>query len=156
MMSSLALSSAGRRRVAPAHVSENAASVGFRQPQDALGDVRQDQLPADRGDAGDLDLAKKPLDVEFAGIAHAAMGQDRGLASAVPGLGGKIFGGVGEGTDLAGLLAAVIGGSGAQYQQLGGLQLDPALGERVLNALVLTDGTAEDDPLAGVAGGAGE
>src|SRR5205814_1893437 len=60
------------------------ASIRFRQPQHSLGDVRQDQLPADRRDARDLDLAEKPLDMKFARIAHAAMRQDRCLAGAVP------------------------------------------------------------------------
>ena len=50
----------------------------------------------------------------------------------------------------------VVGGGGAQHQQLGRLQLDPALGERVLDALVLADRPAEDDALAGIARGAGE
>src|SRR5260370_938478 len=81
------------------------------------------------------------------------MGQDRGLAGAVSGLAGEVFGGVGEG---AGLFAAVIGGGGTQYQELGGFQLDPALGQRMLDPLVLADRPAEDDALAGVARGAGE
>jgi hypothetical protein len=44
--------------------------------------------------------------------------------------------GVGVG---AGLLAAVMSGRRAQDHQLGRLELDPAFGERVLNALVLAD-----------------
>src|ERR1700694_1001338 len=98
--------------------------------------MRQDQLPADRRDARDLDLAEKPLDMEFAGIAHPAMGQDRGLAGAVPGLGGEILAGIGKGPDRAGIVALVIGGGGSPYQEFGGFELDPALGERVLDALV--------------------
>src|SRR5271169_5210096 len=96
-------------------------SIRLWQAEDALGDVGQDQLRADRRDAGDLDLATIALDMVLAGIAHAAMGHDRGLAGAEPGLGGAVFGGVGV---SAGLLAAVIGGGGAQYHQLGRLELD--------------------------------
>src|SRR5580658_9390892 len=89
----------------------------------------------------------------FARIAHAAMGQHRALAGAMPGLGGEVLGGVGEG---AGILATVIGGGGAVDQKLGRLQLDPALGERVLDALVLADRAAKDDALGGIMRGAGE
>ena len=90
------------------------------------------------------------------GVAHAAMRQDRALAGAVPGLGGEVFGGVGIGADRGGIVAAVIGGGGAQHQQFGGFEFDPALGERVLDALVLADRPAEHDALAGIARGAGQ
>ena len=127
--------------------------IRFRQAEHALGDVAQDQLRADGRDAGDLDLAEIALDMVLAGVAHAAMGHDRGLAGAVAGLGGAVFGGVGIG---AGLLAAVIDGRRPQHHQLGRLELDPALGERVLDRLVLAYRAAEDDPLTGITRGAGE
>src|SRR5581483_3237235 len=79
-----------------------------------------------------------------------------GRAGARPGLAGIVLGGVGIGADEVGVVVPVIGGGGAQHQQLGRLQFDPALGERVLDALVLADRAAEDDALAGIARGAGE
>src|SRR5438105_9411733 len=84
------------------------------QPQHPLGDVAEHQLRADRGDAGDLDLAEIAFDVVFAGVAHAAMRHDCGLARAEAGLRGAVFGSVRIG---AGLLAAVIGGGRAPHHQ---------------------------------------
>src|SRR5581483_2896779 len=112
-------------------------SIRFLLPQHPLGDVRQDELGHHRGDAGDLAFAEEALDVEFLGIAHPAMGQHRGFAGLGADLAGIIFGGVGVGADHLRLVVRVIGGGGAQYQQLGRLQLDPAFGERVLDTLVL-------------------
>src|ERR1700719_2624187 len=59
-----------------------AGSIRFRQAEDAFGDVAEDQLRADRGDAGDLDLAEIALDMVLAGVAVAAMRHHRGLAGA--------------------------------------------------------------------------
>ena len=131
-------------------------SVRFRQSEHALGDVRQDQLRADRGDAGDLDLAEETLDMEFARVAHAAMRQDRGLAGAVPGLGGEIFCRIRKGADRRRVVAPVIGCGRPKHQQFGRFKFDPAFRERVLDALVLADRAAEHDALAGVARGAGQ
>src|SRR5207302_8760412 len=86
-----------------------APSIRFRQPQHALADMRQDQLRHHRRDAGDLGFAEIALDVEFLGVAHPAMGQHRGLASAGASFACKILGGVGKGPRL---LALVIGGGG--------------------------------------------
>src|SRR4029077_10136566 len=91
----------------PAGLGGGGYSIRFRQAEDALGDVAQDQLRADRGDAGDLDLAEIAFDMVLAGIAHAAMGHDCCLAGAKAGLGGAVFGGIGIG---AGLLPAIVGG----------------------------------------------
>src|SRR5215469_6727845 len=126
-------------------------SVRFWQPQHPLGDMAQNQLGADRRDAGDLDFAEITFDVVFTSVPHAAMRHDRGLAGAKAGLGGAILGGIGI---RAGLLAAVISIGRPQYHQLRRLELDPALGERVLYRLVLADRPAEDDALCRVTGGA--
>src|SRR5437763_386167 len=91
-------------------------------PEDGTITVRQ---RADRRDPGDLDFAEIALDMVLTGVAHAAMRQHRRLAGAMPGLCGEVFGGISE---RAGLLAGIVGGGGAQGQQLGRLQLDPALG----------------------------
>ncbi len=55
-------------------------SVALGQPQHALGHVAQDELLADRRDAGDHDLAQEALDMELLGIAVATVGKDRALA----------------------------------------------------------------------------
>src|SRR5256885_13918134 len=68
------------------------ASVALGQAEHALGDVAQDQLLADRRDAGDHDLAQEALDMELLGVAIAAMGQDRALAGLVGRAGAEIFG----------------------------------------------------------------
>jgi hypothetical protein len=91
--------------------------------------------------------------MEFAGIAHAAMGQDRPLAGVVAGLGAKVFGGVGFGS--AGL-ARVIESGGAQHHQPGRLQFGPALRQRVLDRLILADGALENHAIAGVFTGESE
>src|SRR6516162_1244211 len=73
---------------------------------------------------------------------HVAMRHHCRLASTKPGLGGAIFSGVGVG---AGLFATVIRGRCAQHHQLRCFELDPALGERVLDRLVLADRAAEHE-----------
>src|ERR1700710_384399 len=49
-------------------------SIRFRQAEHFLGNETQDQLRADRRDAGDQGFAQIALDVIFLGIAKAAMG----------------------------------------------------------------------------------
>src|SRR5205085_193395 len=61
-------------------------------------------------------VAGYALDLKFAGIAHAAMRQDRGFAGAVTRLGGEILGGVRKGADRAGLISTVVGRRRAQHQ----------------------------------------
>src|SRR5882757_9579962 len=52
-------------------------SIRLRQAEHFLGNKTQDQLRADRRDARDQGFAQIALDVEFLGIAEAAMGHHR-------------------------------------------------------------------------------
>src|SRR6218665_2680565 len=86
----------------------------------------------------------------FLGVAHAAMREDGAFAGVVAGFGGEVFGGVGF--SAAGPVLVVEPG-GLVHHQVGGFELHPGLGQRVLYALVLPDGAAKHLPLAGIAGG---
>src|SRR5215468_7112342 len=129
----------------PEHADRHWISIRLRQFEHALGDVGKNELRADGGDAGDLDFAEVALDMVFAGVAHAAMRHDRGLAGTEPGFGGAVLGGIGPGADRAGVVVAVVAGGSPQYHQFGRFELDPALGEQVLDRLVLADGPTEYD-----------
>src|SRR5262245_42781445 len=100
--------------------------IRFGEAEHAFCYMAQDQLRADRGDAGDLDLSEVALDVVFAGVAHAAMSHHRRLAGAEPGLRGAVFCGICIGP---GFLAAVVSSGCAQYHQFGRLELDPPFGK---------------------------
>ena len=113
--------------------------------------MAENELWTHRRDAADQHLAQQPLDVEFLGVAHAAQRHDGARARLEAGLGAQVLGGVGLGS--AGL-APVVKPSRPHGQEVGRFKLDPALGEGVLDGLVLADGAPEDDALAGVAGGA--
>src|SRR5947199_1002294 len=63
-------------------------SIRFRQTEHLLGDKTENELRADRGDAGDQRFAQIALDVKFLGVAEAAMGHDRLLAGLEAGFGG--------------------------------------------------------------------
>src|SRR4051794_6289386 len=66
-------------------------SIRLRQAEHFFGDKTQDELRADRGDAGDQGFAQIALDVKFLGVAEAAMGHDRLLAGLKAGLAGEIL-----------------------------------------------------------------
>src|SRR5882757_7631247 len=66
-------------------------SIRLRQAEHLLGDEAQDQLRADRGDARDEGLAQVTLDMEFLGVAEAAMGHHPLLAGVEAGFGGEVF-----------------------------------------------------------------
>src|SRR5918995_3203462 len=135
-----------------ATVDERRGLVALRQAQDPLGHVAQDELLAHWRDAGDQHLAQEAFHVKLLGIAVAAMGEDRALAGGVGGARAEILGGVCLG---AALLSVVIEPGRLEGEQVGSLELHPALGERVLDRLVLADRPAEHDALLGVLRGAG-
>src|SRR5690606_20969517 len=128
-------------------------SVGFRELEHALGDVREDELRADGGDARHHDLAHEALDMEFLGVAHAAVGHHRTLARLEADLGGQILRRVRLG---AARLPRVIEPGGLVDEPFRRLQFRPAFGERMLDRLVLPDRPVEHDPLTGIVHGAGE
>src|SRR6218665_2804433 len=83
----------------------------------------------------------------FLGVAHAAMREDGAFAGVVAGFGGEVFGGVGF--SAAGPVLVVEPG-GLVHHQVGGFELHPGLGQRVLYVLVLPDGAAKNLALAGI------
>src|SRR5258708_11784649 len=129
------------------------ASVALGQAEHALGDVAQNQLLADPRDARDQDFAQEALDMELLGVAVAAMGQDGALAGLVGGARAEILGRV---RLRAALLAAVVEPGGLERQQVRRLELHPALGQGMLDRLVLADRPAEHDALLGILRGLGE
>ena len=124
--------------------------VGFGQAQRLLRDEAQDQVRRDRRNPHDQRLAQVALDVEFLGVAHAAVGHQRGFARLEARLAGEILGGVG--LDAA-RLAGVVERGRLERHQVGGFELHPAGGERMLDRLVLADRPVEHDALLGVGGG---
>src|SRR5258708_38593856 len=80
------------------HEKMRPRSIALGQAQHALGDVAQDELFAYRRDARDQDLAQEALDVEFLGIAVAAVGQDGVLAGVVGVARAEILGRIGLST----------------------------------------------------------
>src|SRR5688572_6156438 len=128
-----------------------AMSVGLRQAEDLLGDVAEDQLRADRRDARDHHLAKVALDVVLLRIAIAAVRHDGGLAGIETRFAREVFRRVGLRT--AGL-AHIVERRRLHRHQARGLELHPALRERMLDALVAADRTVEDDAFLGVLRGA--
>ena len=128
-------------------------SVALRQSQNTLGDIAQHELLADRRNAGDHDLAQEALDVELLGVAVAAVGHHRALAGVPGGTSAHVLGGVGLGTAF---LAVVVQPRRLEGQQVGRFERHPALGQGVLDRLVLADRPAENDALLGVLRGPGQ
>src|SRR4051812_23608379 len=91
--------------------------VALGQSQDALGDVAEDQLLADRRDARDHDLAQEAFHVKLLGVAVAAMRQDRALAGVVGVASAEILGGIRLG---AALVPVVVQPRRLEGQQVGG------------------------------------
>ncbi len=89
--------------------------------------------------------------MELLGVAVAAMRQDRPLAGVVGRTRTEILGRVRLG---AAFLAVVVEPGGLEGHQVGGFERHPALGQRMLDRLVLADGPAEHDTLLGVLRGA--
>src|ERR1700692_131597 len=67
------------------------ASIRLRQAQHLLGDETENELRADRGDAGDQGFPEVSLDMIFLGVAETAMGHDRLLAGLEAGFRRGIF-----------------------------------------------------------------
>src|SRR5258708_906424 len=70
--------------------------IRLRQAQHLLGNETENELRADRGDARDQGFAQIAFDMKFLGIAEAAVGHHRLLASLEAGFGGEVFRGVGR------------------------------------------------------------
>lgn len=81
----------------------------------------------------------------FLRIARAAKRQHRGVARLESCLGRQILAGIG--LDAA-ILFFVEQSCRLHHHQVRSLQLRPAFRQRVLDSLVLPDGTVEDDPFA--------
>src|SRR6202163_1161388 len=78
--------------------SSQATSIRLRQAQHLLGNKTENELRADRGNARDQRFAQVTLDMEFLGVAEAAVSHHGLLASLKARLGGEIFRGIGRGT----------------------------------------------------------
>ena len=94
-----------RRSARPSRSDRSACPlVGFRQAQRLLGDEAQDHLRAHRRDPHDQRFTQVALDVEFLGVAHAAVGHQRGFARLEARFAGDILPGIG--LDAGGLAAS--------------------------------------------------
>src|SRR5258708_994086 len=69
-------------------------SIRLRQAEHFLGDETQDQLRADRRDAGDQGFAQIALDMIFLGVTKTAMGHHGLLAGLKAGFAREIFCGI--------------------------------------------------------------
>src|SRR5690606_40532945 len=92
------------------------------------------------------------FNVVFTCIAHAAKGLHSHLARIECGLCTEVLGTVGK--RPAGLTRVVQGGS-LLHHEVGRLELHPGLCQRMLDALVLTDGAAEHRTVTGIFRGLG-
>src|SRR5262249_17666540 len=119
-------------------------SVALGQPEHVLRDVVEDHLLRHRRDLVESHLAPEPLDVEFLGVAVAAVGLQRDVASLEARLGGHELGGVRLG---AAGFAAVEEPRRLQAHQLGRLELGPRHRQRGRDRLVLADRPVEHDTL---------
>ena len=100
---------------------------------------------------GNQHFAQQALDVIFLRVAHAAERQHRGMTGLERELAGQILAGIGFDAAFQPLVEQR---RGLHHHQVGGLELRPAFGERVLDALVHADRPVEHDALARVARGA--
>jgi hypothetical protein len=97
--------------------------------------------------AEDAGLAEVPFNVVFTGVPHPAVGVYRLVGCLEPGVGAQVLGHVR--LPAAGQTLVVAPGSVAGHQ-LCRVEPDHCFGERKGDALVLTDGPAENDALVGV------
>src|SRR5438477_650085 len=133
-----AMKISGRRR------PDDDRSVRLRQPEHLLRDVAQDELRTDGGDARDHHLAQVALDVVLLRVAVTTVGHHGRGACLEPGFSRKVLRGV---RLSAARLARVVEGGGLHDHEVRSLELHPAFGERMLDRLVLADGTVEDDAI---------
>src|SRR5229473_3704307 len=117
-------------------------SIRLRQAQHLLGNETENELRADRGDAGDQGFPQISLDMIFLGVAESAMGHHRLLAGVKTRFRGQIFRRVGGGP--AGQALIVLPPC-RQHHQPGRFQFHPVLRQRMLNALVHADRPVEHD-----------
>src|SRR5262249_22766364 len=87
------------RRATPqrATIRPSGPLIRLRQPENLLCDEIEDHVRRNRGDPRNQGLAQVALDVKLPGIAHAAVGEDGGLAGLECGLRRQILGGIGLG-----------------------------------------------------------
>src|SRR5918995_2138157 len=121
-----------------------------RQPEHVLSHVREDEVGRDRSYFEEPGLAKLALDVVLGVEAVAAEGLHRGVCRLPGGVGGQQQGHVRRGS--AGF-ARVEQFGGPEAHEVRGLHAYVRLRYGELDALVLADGSAEDDALRGAAGG---
>src|SRR5687768_8676942 len=81
------------------------ALIRAREAEFVLAEVVEDHLLGDGGDAHDADFAPVALDVEFAGVAEAAVGLEGAVGGFEAPFGGEVLGHVGLGA--AGLAVVV-------------------------------------------------
>ena len=98
-------------------------------------------------------FAQIALYVIFLRVTHAAQRQHGGVAGLEGELAGEIFARIGLDARIPALVEQR---RGLHHHQVGRLELRPAFGERVLNALIHADRPIEHHALARVTGGAGD
>src|SRR5690606_9135570 len=122
-------------------------SVTPGQPEHVLGRVVEHHLLADPRDPHEPRLAEVPLDVELLAVAEPAVGLQRGVGGEEAGLGAQVL----RGVRLPPARQPAVEQPGGVLRHLPrGVQLDPGLGERERDALVLPDRAAEHLALPGV------
>src|SRR5580698_2099191 len=126
-------------------------SVRSRQTEYALGDKTHNEMWRDRRNARDHAFAEIALDMKFLGVAVAAVGHHRGLAGFKTRLGAEIFRGIGG---RSARNAIVVLPGRFHRHELSGFKLHPALRQRMLDRLVLSDRATEHHALPGVSRGA--
>ena len=97
------------------------------------------------------DSAEETLDMHFLGVAETAVGDHGPLARTLASFGGEVFGGVGFRSTR---LIVVVEPGGPEGHEPRRLEFRPALGQGVLDGLVLADRTAKDFAFCGIGGGA--
>src|SRR6266404_8138838 len=124
--------------------------IRLRQAQNLFGNKAENELWADRGDAGDQGFAQVALDMKFLGVAEAAVSHHGLLAGLKAGFSGEIFRGIGRWTTWQALI--VLPASRERHQPRR-LQLHPVFCERMLDRLVLADRPVEHVAFLCVGGG---
>ena len=124
-----------------------AASERTRQLEQMLGHIAHNQVGGDRRHLVQAGFAELALDVVFVGETEAAVGLQAGVGRLPAGLGRQVLGHVGR---RPGVAPGVVFLAGAPAHQVGSLDLDMRLGDGELHALVLPDGPAEHNAIAGV------
>src|SRR5690606_31305298 len=115
-----------------------------------LGNVGTDELWCDWRNPADHDVPQITFQVVVLGVAVAAESENGRLAGFVASLARQVFGRVRLGATR---LPAIVEFSRSVGHEISGFELHPALGKRVLDALVLTNRTVENDALLRICDG---